>query len=371
MVATFAIRVLAGVIGAAALIMSAKKAGLDVGAETTIDLIIAFGPVTLSILLAVFAGYLARNAAAWLCVLVVLATLSLEMALFKEVAESVVAERVERQAPVHQSNERRQLLMRQLNEAEKAVPTRTPRLDLAIEAEKAVRAKRAEAAPKSTCRSGCVVMFGDDAKRAENELRAARAEFAELRADATGRLNATRQELLAIAPQRSATPLADMFDVKPWKWDLSSAVLWSFGLNVGGLSMLFFAGHGAGRRQTNMLNGEMPDAVENQASYRLANTLPAPAPKAIQNTQMHIAYFLADRMRHCTSGGMTAYDDLHALYRQWAHEGGHVPLSRRQLSSALKFVADKAGLEVAVEGRRRFLVGAVSKDEPILIDREG
>jgi hypothetical protein len=266
--------------------------------------------MTLSALLAVGIAYATtswRDGSQALAALLGLCIVSGEVYWLVVNAERELAAREEMEAPSRAAKEARNAAKDRLKRAE--------------DAKRKADSDAVEQAALPGCAKNCAAILKDAKDRAERELTTA------------------REAVVALPPERSASPLSERLGIASWAWDLILAGLRSLAV-VGASVALALALHPK-REEVNY--GKSPQLNEMPTNVV---TLPPGS----------VARFLKETLRPA-EGQRVNIADLVERYFFWCKKVGVQPVEKQTLVKEIARLFEKAGLETEVEKGTRYAVG--------------
>jgi hypothetical protein len=254
-------------------------------------------------------------------------------------AERLVEDRAIKAAPLtaaHAERQRAHAAVMTAIDAQKTLSDTSPRLTSALNAQRAAQTAIAESAAKRGCASNCRQLLQAAVDTASAEVAAARRDIAQQKQQTERNVVDAKAALAAIAPARSASPLAAALGVAPWAMDLIVAALGSIGANGLGAVLLAFGGHAPSHRQSRIVD----------AQARVVS--PAPRIAKVHNEHDHIKSFATAQLAPDDNATVT-FEKMVEVYQGWcrAQKVEALPLDR----AAELFAELVNHLELKVEQR--------------------
>jgi hypothetical protein len=281
-----------------------------------------------------------------LAVFLALTILAGEAYNFVSTAERIIVTREAAQAPLREAGEAQAKAKRRVDlaeQAERAAPASSPRLQDALEAK---RRADTDAAAKSTergCRENCRQLLQAQVDSAEREVGAAREAIEQKRADAERELATARAALAAVAAPASPSPLADRLGMPAWIVDLVQSALGSLAANGLACCLLIFGAHGSTTR-VEVVNAQPTEPLK---------------PAAASPTE-HAARFAFECIE---PGGQADLKEVAQRYRAWVAAAGDKHLEPDELADATSKLFERAGVRIVIRAGRLVALGVTLKPQ--------
>ena len=274
-----------------------------------------------------------------------------EAFLLIKTAERAISAREVEQLPFRRAIEQRQDLQAKLKTAKtrQAGLETSERLKSAIRAQEAVNNDIATKAALPGCAKNCRALLQNRADTASREVQAARAELKKLQQSIRQDITKARQDLAALPPTRSPTPLADRLGVPPWLIDVSAAALLSIGLNVLAAILFAFSGHGwqhAPKPPT--------DTLKRPETALYPQLIPVTDPA------QHAAKYAIERIQPAR-GKSTKLADMIADYEAWCGAQGFECLSQAEIAGQLSNLFREQGFQGRMVANEPHIIGIAIK----------
>lgn len=298
-----------------------------------------------------------RFVAGWL----MLAILAGEAFGFLMTAERLVAARERAEAPLRAAQQDRAEKAERVKGATAAIaslPGTSQRLEVALEAKRAADAAILGNSSAPSCAQNCRLLLQSQADTAQAEIDAARAEIESSRLKAENELRDARAGFADDKGEISATPLADRTGIPAWVLDLIAAGLGSIAANGLGVGLIAFASHGR--------PGEPPrPALAHVALLASDATRALPRPggeqrKRVVRISEHAAQFAVESLTPATGDGVDLLE-IHRVYDGWCNAKGVEPLPASKIGGALSKLFEGAGIQIAERDGRRVALGVAVK----------
>jgi hypothetical protein len=361
-----AVRVIAGLVGLGILAFVVNAAILASGGYGT-----PAAPLMMALGAGLAAGALAVGVA-WeegrraLGVGLVVALLAGEAWALLQTAERTIAHRDQQQAPLQAAADTRVRAAERVKAAADALAAigDTPRLAKAQATKDAADAAVVSKAAEKGCVHNCAKLLQAQVQAAAEDVAAARAEIATLRAAAEESLQQARAALAALPLPPSGTPLADRLGIAAWRLDIIHAALASVAANGLAALLLAFAAHG--RRPRRAIHVMPAPTMETPAP------LPDDPGSVLADTPVRDAKEEADAFARSafrpSKRGRVVLNDIPAAYHAWCRTRGIEPLSTAEIGAALAALFASVGLYRRGKGERAAVPGIEWSKVPLRIE---